>query len=53
MQGRYLAEQFLKESSLDWTIIRPSVLFGKDAPFIKGLADLIRSSPVVRSSAAR
>lgn len=47
MQGRYLSEKFLKESSLDWTIIRPSVLFGKDAPFIKGLADLIRSSLVV------
>lgn len=47
MQGRYLAEQMLKESQLDWTIIQPSVLFGKQAPFIKGLADLIKSSPVV------
>ncbi|MGH2508778.1 MAG: SDR family oxidoreductase [Ktedonobacteraceae bacterium] len=47
MQGRYLAEKLLKESHLDWTIIRPSVLFGKDAPFIKGLTDLIHSSPVV------
>lgn len=47
MQGRYLAEKQLKESALDWTIIQPSVLFGKDAPFIKGLSDLIRSSPVV------
>jgi uncharacterized protein YbjT (DUF2867 family) len=47
MQGRYLAEKMLKESGLNWTIIQPSVLFGKDAPFIKGLADLIRTSPVV------
>lgn len=47
MQGRYLAEKMLKESNLDWTIIRPSVVFGKEAPFIKGLADLIRSSFVV------
>jgi uncharacterized protein YbjT (DUF2867 family)/predicted Ser/Thr protein kinase len=47
MQGRYLAEQMLMDSGLDWTIIRPSVLFGKDAPFIKGLADLVRTSPVV------
>ncbi len=47
MQGRYLAEQMLKESSLDWTIIQPSVLFGPDAPFIKGLSNLIRTSPVV------
>jgi uncharacterized protein YbjT (DUF2867 family) len=47
MQGRYLAEKLLKESGLDWTIIQPSVLFGKGAPFIKGLADLIRTAPVV------
>lgn len=47
MQGRYLAEKLLKESHLDWTIIRPSVLFGKNAPFIKGLSELIQSSPVV------
>ena len=47
MQGRYLAEKVLKESALDWTIIQPSVLFGKDAPFIKGLSGLIQSSPVV------
>ena len=47
MQGRFLAEKMLKESGLDWTIIQPSVLFGKDAPFIKGLVDLIRTSPVV------
>ncbi len=47
MQGRYLAEEVLKESNLDWTIIQPSVLFGKDAPFIKGLSDLIRTAPVV------
>src|SRR5437764_2267272 len=47
MQGRYLAEQMLIDSGLDWTIIRPSVLFGKDAPFIKGLTELLRTSPVV------
>src|SRR5437764_7420665 len=47
MQGRYLAEQMIKESGMTWTIIQPSVLFGKDAPFIKGLTDLIRTSPVV------
>jgi uncharacterized protein YbjT (DUF2867 family) len=47
MQGRYLAEKMLKESGLDWTIIQPSVLFGKDAPFIKGLSELISTAPVV------
>jgi NADH dehydrogenase len=47
MQGRYLAEQIVIESGLDWTIIRPSVLFGKGAPFIKGLAELIQTAPVL------
>src|SRR5438128_4590641 len=47
MQGRYLSEQMLKDSGLDWTIIQPSVLFGKGAPFIKGLSGLISSAPVV------
>lgn len=47
MQGRYLAEKMLVDSGLDWTIIQPSVIFGKDAPFIKGLADLIRTTPVL------
>ncbi|HEY6542299.1 MAG TPA: NAD(P)H-binding protein, partial [Ktedonobacteraceae bacterium] len=47
MQGRYEAERMVKESGLEWTIIQPSVLFGKGAPFIKGLTDLIRTSPVV------
>src|ERR1051326_8472658 len=47
MQGRYEAERMVKESGLAWTIIEPSVLFGKGAPFIKGLTDLIRTSPVV------
>ncbi|GCE03223.1 SDR family oxidoreductase [Dictyobacter aurantiacus] len=47
MQGRYLSEKMLMESGLDWTIIRPSVLFGKGAPFIKGLTELIETAPVV------
>lgn len=47
MQGRYMAEKMLKESGLQWTIIQPSVLFGKDAPFIKSLSELIRTSPVI------
>ncbi|GER82990.1 oxidoreductase [Thermogemmatispora aurantia] len=47
MQGRYLAEEVLKKSALEWSIVQPSVLFGRGAPFFKGLADLIRSAPVV------
>lgn len=47
MQGRFESERMVKESGLNWTIIQPSVLFGKGSPFIKGLTDLIRTSPVV------
>jgi NADH dehydrogenase len=47
MQGRYLAEKMLMDSDLEWTIIRPSVIFGQDAPFIKGLTNLMRTSPVL------
>ncbi len=55
--GRHLVARLISQGKrprclvrnigLGWTIIQPSVLFGKDAPFIKGLADLIRSAPVV------
>ncbi len=47
MQGRYLAEKILIDSGLDYTIIQPSVLFGKGAPFTTGLADLVRTAPVL------
>ncbi len=47
MQGRYLAEKLVMESRMQWTIIRPSVLFGKGAPFIKGLVELIQTAPVL------
>lgn len=47
MQGRYLAEEQVKESGLAWSIIQPSIQFGAHAAFFKGLADLIRMAPVV------
>lgn len=47
MQGRYLAEQAVKESGLQWSILQPSIQFGEHAAFFKGLADLIRVAPVV------
>lgn len=47
MQGRYLAEEVVRASPLNWTIVQPSVLFGPDAPFFTALCRLIRSSPVV------
>jgi uncharacterized protein YbjT (DUF2867 family) len=47
MEGRYLAEQAVRESGLAWSILGPSVQFGPGAAFFKGLADLIRQAPVV------
>lgn len=47
MEGRYEAERAVIESGISYTIIRPSVLFGKGAPFIVGLADLAKTSPVL------
>jgi NADH dehydrogenase len=47
MQGRYLAEQAIKESGLQWDILQPSIQFGEHAAFFTGLADLIRAAPVI------
>lgn len=47
MQGRYLADEELKKSGLAWSILGPSIQFGPGAAFFTGLADLIRSAPIV------
>ena len=47
MQGRYLAEQAVKQSGLAWSILGPSIQFGKGSAFFNGLADLIRGMPVI------
>ena len=47
MQGRYLADQSIKQSGLAWSILGPSVQFGQGSAFIAGLADLIRKAPIV------
>jgi NADH dehydrogenase len=47
MQGRFLAEESVRQSGLLWSILGPSVQFGPGSAFFKGLTDLIRSAPVV------
>ncbi|SHJ51214.1 NADH dehydrogenase [Malonomonas rubra DSM 5091] len=44
---KWAAEQLVRESGLDWTIFRPSLIFGKDDMFVNMLAGLIRKLPVV------
>lgn len=47
METRYQADQALKSSGLAWSILGPSVQFGHGSAFFKGLADLIRSMPLI------
>jgi NADH dehydrogenase len=46
-QTKYRAEEEVRASGLDWTIFRPSVIFGPKDEFINTLADFLRSLPVV------
>ncbi len=40
-------EKFVKESNLDWTIFRPSVIFGAEDQFINLFVKLTKISPVI------
>jgi NADH dehydrogenase len=39
------AEKLIRESSLDWTILRPSTMFGRGDSFLNRFAGLLRSIP--------
>ena len=47
LQGRFEADEAVRNSGMAWSIIGPSVQFGEHAAFISGLVDLIRSAPLV------
>jgi uncharacterized protein YbjT (DUF2867 family) len=47
MATRWGMEEAVRRSGLSNVILRPSVLFGKNAAFVRGLAGLVRSAPVV------
>jgi len=44
---KWAAEQALIAADLDWTIFRPSLIFGPDDLFVNMLAGLIKTLPVV------
>jgi NADH dehydrogenase len=46
-QTKYQAEQAVIRSGLDWTIFRPSVIFGPGDQFVNLLARIIQSAPVM------
>jgi NADH dehydrogenase len=44
---KWQAEEVVRASSLDWTIIRPSLIFGSGDEFVSVLARMIRRLPAV------
>jgi uncharacterized protein YbjT (DUF2867 family) len=44
---KWQAEELVRKSSLDWTIFRPSLIFGRDSEFVRMLTELIRKIPVI------
>jgi len=46
-RSKWQAEERVRSSSLDWTIFRPSLIFGPEGEFVRMLATMIRRLPVV------
>ncbi|HQT82296.1 MAG: hypothetical protein B7Z60_03735 [Ferrovum sp. 37-45-19] len=46
-RSKGVGEKVIKESLLNWTIVRPSVIFGRDDQFIQLFASLCRVFPVI------
>jgi NADH dehydrogenase len=44
---KWRGEELVRSSKLQWTIIRPNLIFGPGGEFVEMLADLIRKLPVV------
>lgn len=45
LRSKGIAQDMVKDSSLKWTILRPSVIFGPEDEFVNVLARLVRLSP--------
>jgi NADH dehydrogenase len=43
---KYKAEQYLKDTDLDWTIFRPSFIIGKGNDFVETVLNLMDSAPL-------
>jgi len=46
MQTRWEMEEAVRKSGLDWTILQPSILFGKGAEFFEAQARIIKIAPI-------
>ena len=47
LRSKGLAQDMVQASNLDWTVLRPSVIFGPEDEFVNVLARLVRLSPFV------
>ncbi len=47
LRSKGVAQDAVTSTSLDWTVLRPSVIFGPEDEFINVLARLVRLSPVI------
>jgi uncharacterized protein YbjT (DUF2867 family) len=47
MQAKWEAEKAVKATDFEWTIFRPSVIFGPGDGFVTALAGVVRSFPVI------
>ena len=45
--SKWHGEQLVRESGLDWTIFRPSVIFGPEGEFVQTMVSIIKSLPIV------
>ncbi len=47
LRSKGIAQDAVTQSGLDWTVLRPSVIFGREDEFVNVLARLVRLSPLV------
>ena len=47
LRSKGMAEDAVRASTTDWTVLRPSVIFGPEDEFVNVLARLVRLSPLV------
>ncbi|MEO8192804.1 MAG: NAD(P)H-binding protein [Gemmatimonadales bacterium] len=47
LRSKGIAQEMVMESGMQWTVIRPSVIFGPEDEFVNVLARLVRLSPIV------
>lgn len=47
LRSKGVAQDLVTSSGLDWTVLRPSVIFGQEDGFVNVLARLIRLTPII------